>query len=275
MKLPQLTAPSRKRGFTLVELLVTTTIIAVLATVSTTGYLSMRQKARLTTEISAARNLVAAYLTNASDHNGQVMPGYQIDPDATDLNGKPVPYPMNARYPWRIAQDSPRIEGVILFNGNESALKESNSDYLVSVKPNLGLNSVLLGGHYGSGSPLPPSPRVVKAYGKFHLTRIAEAVAPEKLLVFASARSGKNNPGYFEIRSPRLTGRVWSSAEFSQNSPASAHGFVDFRYDNKAVGANLAGNIELLSEKQLRDMTRWSNQAARENNPDYLISRKN
>jgi prepilin-type N-terminal cleavage/methylation domain-containing protein len=266
--------PSRSRGFTLVELLVTTTIIAALAVISATSYLSIRQKARMVTEVGAARNLVAAYLSNAADHNGQVMPGYQSDPDTINLNGEPVSYPMNARYPWRLAQDASRIDGIILFNGNESALTEPNSDYLVSVMPNLGLNAVLLGGHYGGGSPLPPSPRLVEAYGKFHLTRIAEAVAPEKLIVFASARSGKDRPGYFEIRPPKLTGPVWSSAGFSRDSPASTHGFVDFRYDGKAVTASLAGSVELLTESEMRDMTRWSNQAAMKNDPDFIIRRQ-
>lgn len=262
------------RGFTLVELLVTITIVTTLTGISVSSYMSLRQKAKMTTEINAARNLITAYVSNASDHNGQVMAGYKSDPETTDLNGNLVSYPMNARYPWRLAQDAPRIEGIFLFNGNESALKEQNSDYLVSVMPNLGINAILLGGHYGSGSPLPPSPRLIEAYGKFHLTRIAEATAPEKLIVFASARSGKDRPGYFEVRPPKLTGPVWSSSEFTEDSPASSHGFVDFRYNGKAVTACLGGNVELLTESEIRNMTRWSNQAAMDNNPDFTIRRK-
>ena len=262
------------KGFTLVELLVTTAIITTLAGVSVTGYLGLRQKARLATEVNAARNLMVAYLSYPADHNGRVMPGFQPDPDATDLSGAPLGFPMNARYPWRLAQNAPRIEGIVLFNGSESALREENSAYLVSVMPNLGLNAVLIGGHFGSGSPLPPSPRLIEAYGKFHLTHLAEANSPEKLTVFASARSGKNRPGYFEIRPPNLTGRVWSGSEFSEDSPASAHGFVDFRYGGKAVTASLAGNVQLLSEDELRDMRRWSNQAATGGDRDFTIKRQ-
>lgn len=265
------TSPQHPRGFTLIELLVTLTIIATLAAVSTAGFLKMREKARMATEVGAARNLIAAYLSHAAENNGLVMPGYQTDPDTADLNGKALAHPMNARYPWRLAPHAPRIEGVMLFNGNESALNSGNSDYLVSVMPNLGLNAVLIGGHYGSGSPLPPSPRLIEAYGHFHLTRLAEAENPENLIVFASARSGKGKPGYFEIRPPRLTAPVWSSAEFKQNSPAHHHGFVDFRYNRSAVTASLAGNVQLLNENELRDMRRWSNQAARENNPNFTI----
>ncbi|MFD2255158.1 type IV pilin protein [Luteolibacter algae] len=258
-------------GFTLLELLVTTAIIATLAGISATGYLSLRQKARMVTEINAAKNLITAYLSYPSDHNGQVMPGYQSDPEVTDLDGRPLASPMNARYPWRLAANAPRIDGVMLFNGNETALDEQNSDYLVSVKPNLGINAVFLGGHFGSGSPLPPSPRLLEAYGKFHLTHLAEAHAPEELIVFSSARSGKDSPGYFEIRSPKLTRPIWSSTEFSEDSPASSHGFVDFRYDGKTVTACLAGNVQLMDEDEMRDMRHWSNQAAIENDPDFLI----
>ena len=268
-------ATNHTKGFTLVELLVTTAIIATLAGVSMTGYMTLRQKARLATEVNAARNLMVAYLSYPADHNGRVIAGYQSDPATTNLSGDPVGYPMNARYPWRLAPNAPRMEGIMLFNGNESALDEDNSDYLVSVMPNLGLNAVLLGGHYGSGSPLPPSPRLIEAYGKFHLTHLAEAVAPEKLTVFASARSGKDRPGYFEIRPPNLTGKVWSGSDFTEDSPASAHGFVDFRYNGKAVTASLAGNVQLLSEEEFRDMRRWSNQAALEGDRDFTIKRQN
>ena len=264
-------ATSSARGFTLVELLVSVAIITTLGGVTTAGYLSMREKARMTTEINAARNLAVAYLADAADHNGHLMPGYQTDPETTDLSGRTLPYPMNARYPWRLAASAPSVDGIFLFNGNERVLDEENSDYLVSVSPNLGINAVLVGGHYGSGSPLAPTPRIVDYFGKFYIDRLAEAVSPEKLVVFASARSGKDRPGYFEVRPPRLTNKVWSSDEFSEDSPASRHGFVDFRYGKKAVVANLAGNVELLTEDQLRDMRRWSNQAERAGDKDFTI----
>jgi hypothetical protein len=35
----------------------------------------------------------------------------------------------------------------------------------------------------------------------------------------------------------------------------------------------LGGNVELLDETQLRDMRRWSHQAARANQADFMISR--
>ena len=266
----------KRNGFTLVELLVTVAIIAVLGSLATVGYQSVRENARMTREVNAARNLIAGYLLHASDHNGQVLPGYRADPSATNLDGRPLPFPTNARYPWRLTPYIPKIEGVMLFNGNESALDSHNRDYLVSVRPNLGINATLVGGHHGSGSPLPPNDRVIDELGNFHLTRLPQASRPELLIVFASARSdSQHNPtGYYEVRPPNLLSPVWSSTTFSPDQPASAHGFVDFRWKNRAVAATLAGNVELLDEAEMRDMRRWSIQAADANAPDFRITRQ-
>ena len=263
----------RLSGFTLIEMLVTISLIAILGAITFTGIQCARKKARTVVEIHAARNLVTGYLGYAAENNGQVLTGYQTDPTATNLQGKPLEFPINARYPWRLAPSVPAVKGVLVFNGNESVLQSKDTDYLVSAQPNLGLNATLIGGHFGSGSPLAPSPRIIDAYGKFYLSHLVESDDPSKLIVFASARSGEGKPGYFEVRPPKLTGPVWSSGKFKDEGPASAHGFVDFRWSRKAVVAMLGGNVELLDETQLRDMRRWSHQAARTNNSDFIIRR--
>lgn len=264
----------RHPGFTLVELLVTVTIIASLGTLTFAGVRSVREKTKSVVEINAARNLITGYLGYAADNNGQVLAGYLKDPTVTNLEGDLLEFPMNARYPWRLARNVPSVKGVLVFNGTESVLDLKDRDYRVSAYPNLGLNATLVGGHFGDGSPLPPTPRIIEAYGKFYLSQLAESDDPTKLIVFASARSGKNQPGYFEVRPPNLTSKVWSSKKFSSaDNDASAHGFVDFRWGGKAVVAMLGGNVELLDETQLRDMRRWSHQAPRTNAPDYMIGR--
>jgi prepilin-type N-terminal cleavage/methylation domain-containing protein len=260
-------------GFTLVEMLVTLCIIVALASLTFVGVNCARQKARTVVEINAARSLISGYLSHAAENNGRVLAGYQADPTATNLQGKPLEFPVNARYPWRLAPSVPGVKGVLVFNGNESVMEKENSDYLVSAEPNLGLNATLVGGHFGSGSPLAPTPRIIDAYGKYYLTHLAESEDPGRLVVFSSARSGERQPGYFEVRPPKLTGPVWGSGRFNGESPASTHGFVDFRWGGKAVSAMLGGNVELLDETQLRDMRRWSHQAARANDPDFTIRR--
>jgi len=260
-----------RKGFTLIEVLVTIGVIAALGTLGLAGACAAKRKAKCTVEINATRNLITAYLSHAAENSGKVLAGYQTDQNATNIDGEALHYPMNARYPWRLAPHVPKIDGVMLFNGNESALKSENRDYLVSVRPNLGLNATLVGGHFGTGSPLPPTPKMIGAFGKFHLTHLSESSAPERLLVFASARSGANEQGYFEIRPPNLSRPVWSSIEYSQKSEPAAHGFTDLRWDGKAVCAMLGGNIELLDEKSLRDMRRWSIQAGDANDSGYVI----
>jgi len=262
-------------GFTLIELLVMIAIIATLGTLGVACMQNAREKSRMVVEVNAARNLINGYIGYSSENNGRLLTGYQTDPTVTNLEGEPLRFPMNARYPWRLAPSVSKIEGVILFNGTESALKDKeNGDYMVSASPNLGLNATLVGGHFGSASPLNPTPRIVGAYGKFYVSSLAEVEDPSNLIVFSSARGSIGNPGYFEIRPPNLTSRVWTNVKFEDAPSAASYGFVDLRWGGKAVTAMLGGNVELLNEEQLRDMRRWSNQAARANQSDFMISRQ-
>jgi prepilin-type N-terminal cleavage/methylation domain-containing protein len=262
---------SRPSGFTLVELLITCAIISTLAIIGIAAFKGLRKKSQMVTEINAARNLITAFLDHATENGGRVLAGYRQDDTVTNLDGETLHFPINARYPWRLTGNLPQIEGVMLYNGNEQALKSSNRDYLVSVQPNMGLNAVMVGGYFGTGSPLQPTQRMIDTLGKFHLTHVAESQNPHRLIVFSSARSGENKRGYFEVRPPNLTKQVWSSREFSAKSAAADHGFVDMRWGDKAVVACLAGNVELLDEKQLRDMTRWSIQADAAGDPSYIL----
>lgn len=258
-------------GFTLVELMVTIAIVTVLSAVGALTFTSVQEKAEMATEINGAKQLMSAFHQYAADHHDQVLPGYRSDPEAVNLDGKPLHFPQDARYPWRLAPYAPKMEGVFVYNGNERMIEDDNRDYLVSVHPNLGMNAVFVGGHYGSGSPLRPSPRLVEAIGKYYVSRMAEVHNGTSLVAFASARHSSGEVGNFEVRPPSLLAPEWSSAPFDPDSPASDFGFVDFRWKGKAVAAMVAGNVEILSPDELRDMRRWSNQAARTNEPEFTV----
>ncbi len=267
---------TRAKGFTLVELLVTIVIIAALVAASFVGVTCVRNRSKSAVEIGAARNLIAGYLTYAADNNGNLLPGFKEDPTATNLEGKLVGYPANARYAWRLAPSVPSVKGVILYNGNEDQLLKNDPDYRASVYSNMGINAVFVGGHFGKSSPLDAGrDKLIAAYGKFFAGTLAEVDDPSRLIAFASARhieDGEKVPGYFQVSPPNITGKVWSSGKFSADSDPASHGFVDFRWSSKALVAMVGGNIEMLGEEELRDMRRWSNQASRANSRDFVVT---
>lgn len=120
---------------------------------------------------------------DAVDHGGQVVAGYQADESVTNLAGESLYYPMNARYPWKLAPYVGSMARAVVFNGNEKLLQQDEGDYRVSVSPNLGVNAVFVGGHFGSGSPLPPSRRMVETFGKFYVTTSMEVEELDKAAI--------------------------------------------------------------------------------------------
>jgi prepilin-type N-terminal cleavage/methylation domain-containing protein len=261
------------KAFTLIELLVVVAIIGVLLAIITPVGMHCIEEARKGREISAARKLVGAYLTYASDHDGVLMPGYKSE-SATDATGQPLGFPANARYPWRIAPYLDYDMKAILFNGNENALKEqADSHYAASVAPNLGMNVTFVGGDYGSTSDLMPNERAFSRFGNFCVTRLSQAASPSSLIVFASARRSKKEPGFYQIKSPNLSNSRWGG-EWNPEASADSWGYVDMRYRKKAVAAMLDGHVALLDEDEIKDMRRWSNQAAEQNDPNFKLKRQ-
>jgi prepilin-type N-terminal cleavage/methylation domain-containing protein len=262
----------KQSAFTLVEMLVVVAITATVIGISVPVAAKAIESARKAKEISAARKLVAAYLEYAADHDGFLMAGYKDDP-ATDAVGAPLSFPSNARYPWRLAPYLDYDMHTILFNGNENALKdEVDFHYATSVTPNLGMNTTFVGGDFGSSSDLEPNPRSFARFGNFCITRLSQATKPSSLIVFASARRGENQVGCYQIKSPNLNGTRWSGS-FNPKGSGESYGFLDMRYGKHAVAAMLDGHIALLSEDEVKDMRRWSNQAAEQDNPNFTLKR--
>ncbi|MDA3873241.1 MAG: type II secretion system protein [Kiritimatiellae bacterium] len=268
----------KKTGFTLIEVLVVIAGISILSTLIVTAAGSAMNKALRTREVSAARTLAQGYLLYATDHGGRLMPSYANDP-AWDEEGNVIPHPVNARYPWRLAPYlNYNVRGVYLLHKGQARSSEEDNDtyyYRTSVHPALGINMLFFGGDESgtSGQGLRPIPAHEAVYGQFCVTRLSQAVSPSTLIVFASARhngSDGHAPGFHRVESPRFTGSRWAD-EWDPAAEPAAFGFVDLRYDERAVVSRLDGSAGLVGEGVLRDMRNWSNQAARANDPDWLL----
>ena len=267
----------KTRAFTLIELLVVIAIISVLAGLSLTAIASVRRAGDQTREISAGRQLMAAYIRAAADNDGELLQAYSASGEAKNEAGETITGPTAQRYPWRLAQYlGGRVFGTLLVNdqakiGQNS--KRADLDYLVSFAPTFGMNATYVGGNF-KGS-LTPGGLAEKKYGRFCVTRTAEVVSPSKLIVFCSAHytglDGMSYLGYNTVSAPAETRRLWSAGSYKEGASAEKLGYIHPRYNGRAVAVMFDGHTELLTPAELEDMRRWSNQAAELDRADFMI----
>lgn len=270
----------KRSAFTLIELLVVVAIIGILTTLSMAVIGKVTTHGKMTRELAAGRNLATAYILYANDNDGELLGGYVSDAEEVlDDRGREVSNPANGRYPWRIAKYLPGpVKGTLIVNEQEKLTEEKDHDfyvYLVAFAPTFGINATYLGGDFRSS--LAPTQGALNRYGQFCITRMSQAVKPQKLIVFASAHysddtRGEQFHGHHTITPPNTTARRWSG-QYNEKGLAEQHGFVHLRYGGRAVTVMLDGHVELLDYEQLKDMRRWSNQAAELDAPDFTISR--
>lgn len=252
--------PSRSNGFTLVELLVVVSIVALLVGILLPALSSAKRQGRMMRELAASRTLMIAYVMYADDHAGEVLPGYYPGPAKDDL-GNAVGFPINKRYPWRLAPyvDYQIRDSFLVHSQREEveSLKASGAAYAytVSVVPSFGLNTQYVGGNELFGW-LP------------YVRRIDEPARPSGLIVFASARSTPSGPGshvegYFEVRPPIVP-------SYNRRDDAFKFGFVDPRYSGAAAVGFFDAHAGMLPEDEFHDMRRWSDVAARANDSDWV-----
>lgn len=270
----------KRSAFTLIELLVVVAIICVLTVLSIAVAGKVKKHGQLTRELAAGRNLATAYILYANDNDGELLGGYVSDAEGVvDDTGREVTNPANGRYPWRLAKYLPGpVKGTLIINEQEKLTEEKDHNfyvYLVSFAPTFGINATYLGGDFRSS--LAPTTGALSRYGLFCITRLSQAIKPQKLIVFTSAHfsdgtGGNQYHGHHLITPPNTTMRRWS-AQYNEDDLAESHGFVHLRYGGRAVTVMLDGHVELLDYEQLKDMRRWSNQAAELDAPDFTISR--
>jgi len=223
------------RGFTLIELLVSIAIVSILATLLFLGVKSYIKSGQRAAEVAAGRTLMSAFHSYAADNGGNVIKALDPKPGPViDNKGKPVMSHAARRWPWRLAPYFDYDVNVLIVNNKEAApANDRMFSYLVTVFTTLGMNGTYVGGKQHS-------PRISPK----HITNILQPHKPAELIVFASAKmEGAPHPGCFDV-GPDGSGAV---------------GTVDYKYSNKAVVAYFNGHVELNTEEQLKDMSRWSN----------------
>lgn len=270
-------------GFTLIELLLVIAVIGVLGGLTVTGISKARQAAINAKASATARSLIQAFLLTPADNNGRYMIGYgNTGENIHPPGGPPIASGQEAakRYPWRIA---PYLDNNIasLYVGPHRDYYERtarDSAYMASLYPSFGINSIFVGGHYDGRKHSPAYAPGARSRDQstyendFWVLSPWDAHAPSDLIVFASALSSPpsdypNPLGFHRVLPPKAPFTPnWGN--YNPEIPASM-GHVSLEYGDRAITAQLDGSVRLLEEDALRDMRRWSNQAARENDPDF------
>ena len=235
-----------------------------------------KSQAKKANEMSSSHQLMLAWQMYADDHNDRVLPGYRHGFEASDMDGHPVPFPINARYPWRLYPYLGKSFQVIYANENRPLLQQfqrmedkSIGIYAASVFPSLGINSTFVG---GDDNELAPEGRAREVFGDFCVLKTTDTRRPSELMVFASSRGpfeGKIVNGFYLVRSPFFMARRWSQ-DFNEADGPEAWGHVHPRFSNRALGCMVDGHVEALSKRELQDMRHWANQADRD---DWSLQR--
>jgi prepilin-type N-terminal cleavage/methylation domain-containing protein/prepilin-type processing-associated H-X9-DG protein len=264
--------PATRPGFTLVETLVCVAIVASLGTIATVGARKAIASAKTANEIQAGRQLIIAYLGNASENQGALMAGIDPEATATDSLGNVWPGYVAKRYPARLAESlGYQFRGSVCVNESE---KWADDFYSATVYPAFGMNSTFVGGSYRETEPDPE--RDAERFGNFCIRRLSQEDSPGRQMVFVSARShsghGTAKAGNFYVRSPYLKGRRWDQ-DFDEKRPSLRWGNVDPRHSGQAVAAFLDGSVRLLGKPQLQDMRIWAKGAREADDPAWSMRR--
>ncbi len=263
-----------RRAFSLVELLVVIAVVAMLLGLLLPGLARARDEARALRSAVASRSLAAAWTLYANDHRGELIPGYlpiTTDASVTDEYGNEWGALIAQRWVYRLAPwfDHAMLGTTIVGEEAEFARDRARIHamdnghfewaYRMSVYPSFGLNVQHVGGNYAD------PPQTFRATNP--VRRGDQPLRPEYLVVFASARGPGSGdtviPGFHRVEPPPR------GAIYSPSAKPQAFGYLDARYNNRVVAALFDGHAERFAPDELTDRRRWSDAAARKDDPGW------
>lgn len=286
-------------GFTLIEVLVTIGIIAVLISVLIPSLSKARGLARQTREIAAGQQVMTAFHAYSTDNKDRVLTGIaspamvngnMIVRDATGqrLNSASGRIEEAQRYPFRLApylnydfaglyHDPAQLRDWT--NNPENYLNFGKDlTYMLSLYPSLGMNVAFVGGsdQLGQFDPL-----FQRLFGRVYIDRLPDVRRPSGLMAFGSARGvappgvelGQLPEGFFRIEPPYYSsaqGRRWATT-YDKNSPLPGlnSGFVSLRHAGKGVVAYVDGHVGVAGWREFEDMRLWADKA---DSPTWTIA---
>lgn len=278
-----LASPWIRRGFTMPEMLVAVGTIACMAALGVGTLQSSLGNANKVREIHAGRQLVLALQASAAENNGVYLPGmdYRVGTRANPVykaNGDTVTGHTAQRYPFRLAPYlGNQFEGAIFVNKNKAEILKSAGntttmyDYLASAFPALGMNVFCVGGVVFSDGSIMNEEECISRSANMRGSILAFASGGKG--VGANKYHGFNyvSPPTKQNDSPVCTKwespSTWSSTKDPMN-----YGWIDFRYDGKAVCAFLDGTVRMCDVGELSDMRLWAHAAIDADDADYDLS---
>ena len=257
------------KAFTLVELLVTITIIGLLGAISFPVLNQASLASKKAADVSAGKQTILAYMSYATDHDGALMKGYDASGAAYDITGNAIggeDAHEAHRWPWRLAPYfNYNFYGATHVNEMASFIKSQgglSQTYLVSVIPSLGMNAAFVGGNDYNGIAMQKKGYVA--------TSMNQVSFPSKMAVFVSSRSeavGKKYRGFYYVDSPVYP--VKWSAKYDDMSSSKSTGYVSARYNDCAVVSFLDRHVSAMTYNELKDMRYWSKDAQQVNSSNW------
>lgn len=293
----------RRRGFTLVELLVVIAVISVVVAILLPALGKARRAAKSVASVAELRQLNFAYQEYAQAHRGALLPGFLpekvngIAPAVTDpASGHTFTGRVARQWPWRLVQQQkspslwkilrPTLGSLDLPAASDSQTLAESKAYTASQYPIYGLNTVYLGGHAASSATgadyyqgYSPDGRPVS--GRHVAFRLNEVRRPAGQIVFtevtiqrgAQPANDTDLNGLHYVNAPRndtASGPYWASrgdkVVVTLASPTRVIGIPQSRNGSAVPVAFLDGHVESRRPADLQDMRLWSPRAT---SPDW------